>query len=222
MGRYRCLVLDHDDTVVRSAETVNYPALLAGLRKKRWPKTVTYDEFNRLCFQLNFSGMCQQALGFSEEDVQEAFEFWKVYVRTHIPPAYEGFDRIFRRFREAGGIVCVSSHSGIENITRDYHRNFGFIPDAIFSWELGEEKRKPAPYSLLEIMRRYSLRPEELLMVDDMKNGYDMAKSCGVPFACAGWSHTDPMIAGFMRSNSDFYFAHVADLEAWIFDEKNT
>lgn len=25
MLRYRCLVLDHDDTVVRSAETVNYP-----------------------------------------------------------------------------------------------------------------------------------------------------------------------------------------------------
>ena len=30
---YRCLVLDHDDTVVRSAETVNYPALVEKLRR---------------------------------------------------------------------------------------------------------------------------------------------------------------------------------------------
>ena len=29
--RYQCLVLDHDDTVVRSAETVNYPAFVEQL-----------------------------------------------------------------------------------------------------------------------------------------------------------------------------------------------
>ena len=28
MLNYRCLVLDHDDTVVRSEETVNYPSFL--------------------------------------------------------------------------------------------------------------------------------------------------------------------------------------------------
>ena len=31
--KYRCLVLDHDDTVVRSAQTVNYPALVERLHQ---------------------------------------------------------------------------------------------------------------------------------------------------------------------------------------------
>ena len=32
MLNYRCLVLDHDDTVVRSEETVNYPSFLEALK----------------------------------------------------------------------------------------------------------------------------------------------------------------------------------------------
>lgn len=220
MIRYRCLVLDHDDTVVRSAETVNYPALLAYLTERAWPKTVSYEEFVRLCFQLNYRGMCQQALDFTPDDVEDSFEFWKRYVVAHIPPAYDGFDRLLKRFRAEGGLICVSSHSSIQNISRDYRRNFQMMPDAVFPWELGAERVKPAPYSLMEIMRRYELRPDELLMVDDMKNGYDMAKSCGVPFACAGWSHCDDSIIAFMKENSDFYFDSVAAFERFLFGEE--
>ena len=36
-------------------------------------------------------------------------------------------------------------------------------------------------------MRRGGFTREELLMLDDLKPGYDMAKSCGVDFAAAGW-----------------------------------
>ena len=68
-------------------------------------------------------------------------------------------------------------------------------------------------------MQRYGLRPDELLMVDDMKNGNDMAHAAGVDFAAAGWSHTDPMIVDYMRQNSDRYFTSVAELEAYLFDE---
>ena len=71
-------------------------------------------------------------------------------------------------------------------------------------------------------MRRYALRPDELLMVDDMKNGYDMAHACGVPFACAGWSHFDPLIIDFMRRNSDYYFETVDAFEAFLFGQKQT
>ena len=35
MLNYRCLVLDHDDTVVRSEETVNYPSFLEALKVLR-------------------------------------------------------------------------------------------------------------------------------------------------------------------------------------------
>ena len=35
MGKYPCLVLDHDDTLVQSESTVNYPAFLKALEALR-------------------------------------------------------------------------------------------------------------------------------------------------------------------------------------------
>ena len=217
--KYRCLVMDHDDTVVRSAETVNYPALLLKLAQTHPERTISFEDFTRECFQYGFTGMCAHALHLTPEEILDQFDAWKIYVRTHIPPVYDGVGRIFQRFRENGGIVCVSSHSGVENITRDYQQNFGFTPDAIYAYELGVELRKPNPYTLREIMRRFDLQPSELLMVDDMKSGYDMAQQCAVPFACAGWSHFDEEIIAFMRQNSDIYFETPVQMEAHLFDE---
>lgn len=38
-------------------------------------------------------------------------------------------------------------------------------------------------------------------MVDDLKPGYDMAKACGVPFACAGWSDNQiPVVREYMQN----------------------
>lgn len=216
---YRCLVLDHDDTVVRSAETVNYPALVEKLRRDHPDRSITFREFMLEVFDRTFSGMCQEFLHLTADETQEQFEFWKDYVRTHIPPAYDGMDSLLRDFRARGGLVCVSSHSGVENITRDYRRNFGFTPDRIYSYELPPALRKPAPYALEDIMQRYSLRPQELLMVDDMRTGLDMARAAGVPFACAGWSHTEPEIAAFMRQNCERYLDSVAALRALVLDD---
>ena len=54
---------------------------------------------------------------------------------------------------------------------------------------------------LQETMRILNLKPEELLMVDDLKPGYDMAKACGVPFACAGWSDNQiPVVREYMQN----------------------
>lgn len=215
--KFRCLVLDHDDTVVRSAQTVNYPSLLECLQEHHPDRIISYEDFNRLCFRHTYTGMCRNILGMTDEEINAQFECWKHYVRTHIPPAYDGIERILKRFRAEGGLICVSSHSGVENITRDYLRNFGMAPDAIYAWEVGESLRKPHPYALQDIMRRFDLHPHEMLMVDDMKSGYDMAKCCDVPFACAGWSHDVEEIAEFMKQNCEVYLQTVAALEEYLF-----
>lgn len=220
--KYRCLVMDHDDTVVRSAETVNYPALLDTLKTMRPGQTASFEEFTLGCFHKDFGGFCRDKFGFTPEEIQAEFEAWKVYVRTHIPPAYEGIGAILQRFRAQGGILCVSSHSSPENIARDYQTHFGFLPDRIFGWELGDDKRKPSPYALEEIMRLYRLQPQELLMVDDMKAGYSMASAAGVPFACAGWSLQFEEIRAFMRQCSSIYFHTVNEFGAFLFGQDPT
>ena len=87
-----------------------------------------------------------------------------------------------------------------ENIERDYRENDLPMPDVIFGWE--QPPRSSAsrtPWPLERIMERFALRPEELLVVDDLKPGHDMARAAGVPFAAAGWANDIPEIEQFMR-----------------------
>ena len=88
----------------------------------------------------------------------------------------------------------------------------------IFGWECPPEKRKPAVWPLEQIMEKWGFRPEELLVVDDLKPGYDMARAAGVPFAAAGWANDIPQIETFMRQNCGQYFKTVPALRAWLFE----
>ena len=130
--------------------------------------------------------------------------------------AYPGMNELMRRHKAEGGYICVVSHSFDENIRRDYAENGLPEPYLVFGWEQPPERRKPNPWPLEEIMRRLGLAPTELLMIDDLKPGFDMAHSCGVDFAAAGWAYDVPKIEDFMRRNSDFYFKTVQELADFL------
>jgi len=44
--RYKCLLLDHDDTVVNSTATIHYPAFLEALRLLRPGVTISLEDFS--------------------------------------------------------------------------------------------------------------------------------------------------------------------------------
>ena len=85
-------------------------------------------------------------------------------------------------------MICVVSHSHTDNITRDYDAHFGIQPDAIYGWELEPHQRKPNPWPLEDIMSRYGLKAEDILVIDDMKLACMMAEPLGVKVCYAGWS----------------------------------
>jgi phosphoglycolate phosphatase/pyrophosphatase PpaX len=221
MGRYPCLVLDHDDTVVQSEATLNYPCFCEFLDLYRPGEKLTLDEYINTCSCQPFVEMCRQRYGFTEEELQKEYLFWKDYIRRHTPAPFPGIDQIIRRQKEEGGLICVVSMSGTENILRDYNAHFGITPDAIYSWDLPEHLRKPNTYPLKSIMETYHLSPSQLLMVDDMKPGAQMAKTMGVPVAFAAWSRLDyPQIMEQMTAISDFTFRKTQELEEFLFREE--
>ena len=169
MLKYRCLVLDHDDTVVQSEKTLGYPFFREILHKFRSGTDITLEEYLTGCNQMSFADMCRQKYRFTEEELMEEFTGWKAYVRTHVPEMFPGIDRIISRQKEEGGMLCVVSLSGEENISRDYRVHFGIQPDAIYGWDLPEEKRKPSTFALEDMMERFQISREEILVVDDMK-----------------------------------------------------
>lgn len=221
MLRYKCLVLDHDDTVVQTEKAIGYPYFKEYIERVRPGHSLTYPEYVADCNNMIFADMCRRKWQFTDEELLEEYLGWKAYSLQHMPPIFPGIDRIIHRQKEEGGLVCVSSLSSRDNITRDYAEHFGMQPDVIYDYDLPQEQRKPNPYSLLDIMARYGLAPEEILVVDDLKLAWRMAHPLGVPVAFAAWGKQEfPELAEEMRSLCDFSFDTTEALEHFLFEEK--
>ena len=218
MLKYPCLVLDHDDTVVKSEITVNYPCFLESLEKFRPDESMGYQEFVSWCFRYEFTEFLRIKYGFTDEELFEEYTMWQTYSKTRIPPAYEGIREIILEQKRRGGLVCVASLSSKENILRDYREHIGIEPDMIFSCNDPKDQRKPNPYPLQAIMKTYGLNPSEVLMVDDLKTGYEMASAAGVPIAFAAWSRLEnPDVMEQMEKLCDFSFHTTEDLHNFLF-----
>lgn len=214
--KYKCLVFDHDDTVVNSTATIHQPAFEAFLAVKRPGMHCPLDEYFMKNFAPGFLEMCRDDFGMTEEELTEETVFWQNYVKGHIPEAYPGIREIMERHKAEGGLLCVVSHSFEYNIIRDYKANGLPEIDAVFGWGEPPERRKPNPYPLEEIMQRFDLKASDLLMIDDLKPGYDMALKCGVDFAAVGWANDIPAIESFMRTNCSNYFKTVDELDSFL------
>ena len=201
--KYKCLILDHDDTSVKSTPEIHYPAFLLILDRLRPDRTCSLDEYIRWNFDPGFFDMCRKIYGFSEDEMKLEHEMWIEYLQTHIPEFYEGIPELIRAQKAAGGYVCVVSHSRKDMILRDYSAANVPAPDIIYGCELPPEHLKPSTYAIEQILLRLNLKKEDVLVIDDLKPGYEMAKRAGVDFAYAAWSSTRlPEIEAFMRENN--------------------
>ena len=219
MLKYQCLVLDHDDTVVQSERTIGYPCFCQTLGRLRPGAMLTFEDYVLGCHNLGFVEMCRKNWQFSDEEMQEEYQDWMDFVRVHEPPPFPGIDRIIRRQKAEGGLICVVSHSNSRNISRDYDTHFGIQPDMIYGCELPKVQQKPAPFPIEDIMRRYDLNAKDLLVVDDMKLAWKMAHPLGVPIAFAAWSKVDfPEMMAEMRAICDFTFESTESLEKFLFE----
>jgi len=217
--KYKCLVLDHDDTVVSSTAEIHYPCFIQYLKETR-PHLVgewTPERYFVENFHPGITAILRDGLGMDEEELQYEYNYWAEYVKNHIPAAFPGIREIIEEFRRRGGIIAVDSHSYRKYIERDFIHNGLPLPDEIYSWDLPEEQRKPSPYTLFHLMKKYSLKPSEVIVVDDLKPGYDMARGAGVDFAAAGWAYNIPEISDFMSKYGDYYLKDVESLRKILF-----
>lgn len=219
MLKYRCLVLDHDDTVVQSMKTLSYPFWCMELEIFRPGVTQSLEDYILECHNRGFAGLCRDCFHFTDEELKKEHGMWMEYIMTHTPDPYPGMDAVIHRQKAEGGLVCVVSHSHKDNIIRDYSTHFNILPDAIYGWELPAEQRKPHPYPLLDIMERYNLKPEEILVVDDMKLACQMATPLGIQVAYSGWNGLGiPEVESEMQQLCDFSFDTTEKLYKFLFD----
>ena len=218
MLKYKCLVLDHDDTVVQSMKTLSYPFWCLELEQFRPGVTMSLEDYILECHRVGFAEMCRERFHFTEEELKTEHKQWMEYILQNIPDPYPGIDRIIHRQKEEGGLICVVSHSHADNILRDYRTHFAAEPDAIYGWELEPHQRKPNPWPLEDIMQRFHLTAEEILVVDDMKLACQMAAPLGVRVAYAGWSGMGvELLSAEMEKICDYSFGTTQDFEEFLF-----
>ena len=219
MLKYPCLILDHDDTVVKSEATVNYPCFCEFLKIFRSGVTMSLAEYVACCSNMNFDEMCRVKFGLDDAEMAEEYRFWKEYTATHIPSSYPGIRDLLHAYRRAGGQICVVSMSSKEIILRDYRHHYGLEPDDIFDCNLPDGQRKPSPWALEEICKRYGYTPTQLLAVDDMKFAVSMARQAGCPIAFAGWGRKAfPALCQEMEQLCDYSFFSVEDFSKFILE----
>ncbi len=218
--RYRCILIDHDDTAVDSTTAVHYPAHLEALRVLRPERTPpTVDQWLLRNFHPGIMEYLVEELAMTKAELAVEFEIWRSFTAGRTPPFYPGFLELLADYRRAGGRVAVISYSERETIERHY-RTAGdppFLPDLIFGWDDDETRRKPNPWPVQEALRLLGCSPREALIVDDLKPGILLSRACGVEFAAAGWGHRVPQIETYMRANSSVYCESVEDLRAVLF-----
>lgn len=215
MLRFSCLVLDHDDTAVQSTPTIHYPSFSATLAQLRPGTHLSLRRFAELCYDPGFEPLCSRVLAFTPEEMRVQEENWRAAVARARAPFWPGMVPLLTRYAAAGGHICVVSHSSEETIRKDYAAAGAPAPELVFGWEQGPGRRKPAPWPLEQIMARWQLAPGRLLMVDDLKPGWEMAHACGVPFA-AGWGVLCEAAARDLESRADWYLRTVDELGALL------
>ena len=219
MLKYKCLVLDHDDTVVSTTADIHYPSFQKTISAVRPDLNISKREFLMNCFDPGFYDYMEKILCFNKEEMDYQLKCWFDYIDDKIPSAYPGIADIIKRHKQQGGLVCVVSHSYKKYILRDYAFNIGVVPDMIWGGEEPEDRRKPSIYPLSAIQEQFDLDKKDMVVIDDLKPGLDMALNFGCDFICAGWSHTIPEITEYMKKQSPIYLSGVDGLNDLLFNK---
>ena len=81
-------------------------------------------------------------------------------------------------------------------------------------------QRKPHPWPLQDIMQKFDLTPEEILVVDDMQLACQMAAPLGIQVAFAGWDDMGvPELRREMECRCAYTFHATEELEKFLFEE---
>ncbi len=218
--KYRCLILDHDDTAVDSTASIHYPAHREIMHQIRPGSTpINLEGWFKKNFHPGIMEYLVEELKFTESELDEELRIWRDYTHDRSPHFYPGFIDMLQEYKSRGGIVTVVSHSEVEIIEKHYREadNLGTVfPEFIFGWTFDAEKRKPNPFPVNQILKRFDLQKDEVLIVDDLKPGVEMAKASGVPIAAAGWGHQIPEIRAYMEANCLTYLTDVDELKDLI------
>jgi phosphoglycolate phosphatase-like HAD superfamily hydrolase len=142
--RKKCLILDHDDTIINSQESIHYPLFVEVLKILRPNITpVDFEKFIELSNEVGFVKMCRMLYHYNAEEIQFEYEHWKKHSSLIEAPTFDGIKEFLTAFEKAGGVIIVYTMNSKQNVEQDYERLFNMIPKSIISHDQYHVLRKP-------------------------------------------------------------------------------
>ena len=182
--QYKCIVLDHDDTTVNTTPLIHYQSYINFMNKyKPNSPQITLQQWYVEMWDKNLFQFLSDYMKLNETEMKQISEEWMKLHKTIPIQMFEGFYELMTEYKQLGGIVCICSHSQQKVIQQFYdsYRDGILQPDCIFGLEKNEiEKCKPYTYPIEEIMRKYQLEKKDIVVIDDLYHGLEMARRSGV------------------------------------------
>jgi len=129
--KYKCLILDHDDTAVDSTSHIHHPAHLEAMKILRpGLKPLDLKGWFLINFDPGIMTYLTEELNLTSSELEEEFNIWRSFTSSRIPHFYPGFLELLHRYRKEGGLLAVVSHSQEDLIRRDYTHNTASLSTA--------------------------------------------------------------------------------------------
>lgn len=212
MLKYKCVVLDHDDTFVQSSIAIHYPAFVEVMKTLRPQQHYTFDEYRLICFNPGIRQYYRDSLLFNQSELDYSETLWRNMVEATVPLPYEGIVEVLKDYKELGGLITVNSHSHTSFIERDYQMWLGFQPDVIVGYNSDASWVKPQTAMIQYLQDHYQLTNHDILMVDDLTPGQNMAQAAGIDFAAAGYGISTEDIQIHFQNTATYYLDHASKL----------
>ena len=139
-------------------------------------------------------------------------EYYKVHGAEHTHP-YEGIPELLRHLRDSGirtAIVSNKADVSVRRLTEVYF-------PGLFEISVGEKegvRRKPAPDSVLEVLRIMGLSVSDAVYVGDSEVDIQTADRAGMDRIIVGWGFRDR--EDLLRDGADRVFGSPREVEEYL------
>ncbi|KAL7721019.1 Haloacid dehalogenase-like hydrolase domain-containing protein [Entamoeba marina] len=219
--KYKCLLLDHDDTSVDSTPHLHYPAYLDFMKSRPNDHVLSLQEWFEMLWKEGLLPYYRNHLHMTEDEITDCFaqnkEFHKTLEPVHF---FKGFIDFLAEYRKRGGIVAIVSFSSENSILSHYKKETDgtYLPDHVFGWNREEPtKSKPYTYPVDWMIEKYNLNKKDILVVDDMSPGLTMAKRAGVDKAGALYGEGHEVLESEMKELCEYVLKSADELRNIVF-----
>ena len=219
--KYKCIVIDHDDTAFDSTPVVHYPAYLRFcetdiMKAKEGYEVLTLQGWYRMLWDWVFEEYLSKGMKLTKEEERIEYQMWREYTTQCHPKPFPGFIEMLKEYKEKGGIIVVCSHSHAEDVKRHYEE-YDFVVDDIFGGVRGHpELCKPFTYPIDTIKQKYGLKNDDICVIDDLSPGFQMAKNAGVDAIGVLYGEGHELIEKDIKEMCKYIFHSVKELHDFL------